>query len=134
MLSGNRQDLLEDALLHAWRRCAKGLLCKLENDMKRINKETAVVSLAMHTTNMSYHEYDRLKKVERDTLLRPSPTSPLIQLNTCIQSIVCAIKSTHKDLTFSNAQPVGTLNVYNVKDLIQKLKAKLEYVRVCPGA
>jgi hypothetical protein len=131
MLSGNRQDLLEDALLHTWKRVSKGLLYKLENDLLRRIKEVPSISLSMTRTSLSYQEYERLKKIERDILLTPRPTSPLIQWETSIQCLVCAIRTVRKDLTFSNAQTTGTLHVYDVNDTLDKMEAKLELVSIC---
>ncbi len=128
MLSGNRQDLLEDALLNAWRRCSKGLMSKLRTDLKRLQKEIPDISLRMCATKISFQDYEGLKKIEKESLLAPRATTPLIQLNASLQSIVCEIRRIQNDLTFSNSQPTGISNVYHVKDLLQKLKAKLQCV------
>lgn len=128
MLSGNRIDTLEDALLFIWKRHARTAMKKLKAALCKVERETPQVSLTMRCTALTFSDYINLKELERRLLTANRPVSKEGELDCSIRSIASSLKFLAKQLYSSNSQLAGTHTVYYTQKNVDVLKVKLEYV------
>jgi hypothetical protein len=128
MLSGNRMDVLEDALLYNWKRCAKGTMGRLDRALKALNKDSQRISLTVVHTNITYAQYSTLKYLERSQLSAPQPTTPELVYNSSIRQVVNSINGLRGELTNSKSQLSGTHAVQQALRHKKRLDADLRLV------
>lgn len=129
MLSGNRMDVLEDALLFNWKRCARGTLGRLHRTLKALEKESESINLSVTETQITYSKYEELKSLERRQLSIPTPTTPELEYNSSIRQVVNTINHVRGEIRDGKSQLTGTHAVQQTVHHLDRLDALLRLVR-----